>query len=96
MLLTKSFDVAMQEQSNAAYHEGCPGTKYCLQLSFLRMAAYLTGHADSSQRATHLGQLLSVLLHPQVESRATAEQMQQLKWLRQAAAVPLSRCPCAI
>ena len=96
MLPSHDFDVAMQEQSNVAYHEGSQELKHCLQLSFLRVAAFQTGHPDCSQRATDLGQLLSVLLHPQVESRGTAEQMQQLKWLRAAAAVPLWRCPSAV
>ena len=86
----------MQEQTNPAYHEGCQEHRFCTQLCRLRVAAYNTGHPDSSQWATDFEQLLSVLLHPQVELRGTAEQMQKLKWLRNAAAVPMCRCPAAI
>lgn len=86
----------MQEQTNVAYHEGRQDFKYCLQTSFLRSAAIQIKTPDSSQRATDFVLLLSVLLHPQVDMRATAEHMQQLKWLQEAAAAPLWRCPSAI
>ena len=84
----------MQEQTNVAYHEGCQEFNYCLQLIFLHMATNQTDTPDSSQQATGAGLLLSMLLHPQVEMQATAEQMQQLKWLREAAAVPLAMPFC--
>lgn len=40
--------------------------------------------------------LLSAMLHAEAEMRMTAEQMHELEWLQEAAAVPLSECPIRI
>jgi len=38
-------------------------------------------------------ELLEGMLHPQAQERMTAKQMRSLKWLRDAAKVPLPKCP---
>lgn len=89
-LCSHDFGPAMQEQSNGAYNQDYPGT--CLQLLTLCMAAIV---ADRHQ-TQEFKLMLSALMHPQVQSRMTAEQMQQLKWLQDTAAVPLGPCPSAL
>ncbi|KAL0023582.1 hypothetical protein WJX77_004121 [Trebouxia sp. C0004] len=49
--------------------------------------------ADKAAEIHNAGELLSAMLHPEADKRMTAEQMHELKWLQDAAAVPLSECP---
>jgi len=54
------------------------------------------GMKPSRHRAKQISKawdILSGLTHPEAESRMTAKQMRQLKWLQAAAAVPLPPCP---
>jgi len=52
--------------------------------------------ASKSAQISCTQRLLSAMLHPEAEKRMTAEQMHELAWLQEAAAVPLSECPIRI
>ena len=80
----------MQVQSHEAHTQH--GSEVCEQLLFLSMAAIQNDRRQTPEFET----LLSALLHPHVQDRMTAEQMQQLKWLQDVAAVPLEPCPSAV
>ena len=52
--------------------------------------------AKEDAQMAHVNRLLSAMLHPEVEQRMTAEEMEGLQWLQEAAAVPLMGCPFII
>ena len=58
-------------------------------------AAGLTTAKENAQM-THVDKLLSAMLHPEVAQRLTAEEMEGLQWLQEAAAVPLIECAVKI
>ncbi len=60
-----------------------------------RAAAGLTT-AEEIAQMEHVDKLLSAMLHPEVKQRMTAEEMEGLQWLQEAAAVPLMECPVTI
>lgn len=80
----------MQEQSNGFNNKDSNTPP--LQMLFVGML----GCAIGSPRTMNVKQLLSALVHPHTMSRSTAEQVQQLEWLQDAAAVPLGPCPSAV
>ena len=81
---------ALQAKSNGHYPQA--GNKTCAQLLCLCIAA---SRVDG-QHVSEFEILLSALMHPQVQDRMSAEQMQKLKWLQRAAAVRLVSCPSAV
>ena len=60
-----------------------------------RAAAGLTIAMEIAQME-HVDKLLSAMLHPEVGQQMTAEEMEGLQWLQEAAAVPLTECPLTI
>ncbi len=66
------------------------------QIQAVRRAASFMPAEPADMQAERACEILTKLCHPEADQRMTAEDLVNLSWLEELAAVPLSACPVAL
>ncbi|KAA6427173.1 MAG: hypothetical protein FRX49_02930 [Trebouxia sp. A1-2] len=88
--------IQQEQQLWASKANNAGGLDFPHQFWVLHRAAQGVQFAGKGAQVLGVKKLLAAMLHPAAEKRMTAEQMHELEWLQEAAAVPLSECPISI
>lgn len=91
---TQGLRLSAWVQANMTGDAGSLGRPH--QLWVLQRALQGVQFAGKDAQMDNAEDLLSAMLRPEADKRMIAEQMHELKWLQDAAAVQLSECPVRI